>query len=235
MTDEAVATMERVMSSAKDIDHVIEALDKIAFQTRVLAMNAAVEAGRAGEAGQGFAVVADLVSALAQRAEEEARHARAPLTVTREEIGNAVEVVRRTEGSFAGIIENVGGVQGMLAEIARASTEQSAALSEVNGAVTSMANVTQSTAAMVEETAAASSEMMAQIRGLEAELSRFEGHGVAPPRAGVSASAPARPVQRRPNGSAAQDGREAVVAYDRRSANRGHRVLLDEPVAQSLN
>ncbi|WP_439953165.1 methyl-accepting chemotaxis protein, partial [Escherichia coli] len=69
VTDEAVQAMGRVSESAKGIDGVIEGLDKIAFQTRVLAMNAAVEAGRAGEAGRGFAVVADLVSALAMRAE----------------------------------------------------------------------------------------------------------------------------------------------------------------------
>ncbi|MBL7373220.1 methyl-accepting chemotaxis protein, partial [Escherichia coli] len=75
VTDEAVQAMGRVSESAKGIDGVIEGLDKIAFQTRVLAMNAAVEAGRAGEAGRGFAVVADLVSALAMRAEEEAKRA----------------------------------------------------------------------------------------------------------------------------------------------------------------
>ena len=230
MIDAAVSTMEQVLASAHDIDHVIEALDKIAFQTRVLAMNAAVEAGRAGEAGKGFAVVADLVSALAGRAEEEARHARAQLTVTREGISAAVDAVGRTNGSFAAIVQNVHGVQDMLADIARASGEQATALTEVNSAVSSMAEMTQATAAMVEETAAASSEMMTQIRELEAELAqvRWSGDGAAD-RAGRRPRVP----DRAPAGIGT--GAEALVAYDRRRANMGYRVVLNESPAGALN
>ncbi|MQH48834.1 chemotaxis protein, partial [Escherichia coli] len=95
--EQATAAMIRVSDSARGIDSVIEGLDKIAFQTRVLAMNAAVEAGRAGEAGRGFAVVADLVSALAMRAEEEARRAREQLTATQTDIVVAVDAVKKVD------------------------------------------------------------------------------------------------------------------------------------------
>ena len=118
ITDEAVQAMTRVSESAKGIDSVIEGLDKIAFQTRVLAMNAAVEAGRAGEAGRGFAVVADLVSALAMRAEEEAGRARDQLTTTQNEIVAAVEMVQKVDGALLNISNEVGEVHQLLGQMA---------------------------------------------------------------------------------------------------------------------
>ena len=129
--DEAVQAMERVSESAKGIDTVIEGLDKIAFQTRVLAMNAAVEAGRAGEAGRGFAVVADLVSALAMRAEEEAKRARDQLTVTQSDIGSAVEAVQRVDSALGAIVGDVTEVHRLLGEMAEDNRAQSSAVSEI--------------------------------------------------------------------------------------------------------
>ena len=117
--ESAVAAMSRVRDSAKGIDDVIEGLDKIAFQTRVLAMNAAVEAGRAGEAGRGFAVVADLVSALAMRAEEESQRARDQLTATQVEVAGAVVAVEKVDGALVKIAEDVGTVHTLLATMAR--------------------------------------------------------------------------------------------------------------------
>lgn len=150
--EEAVLAMGRVSESAKGIDSVIEGLDKIAFQTRVLAMNAAVEAGRAGDAGRGFAVVADLVSALAMRAEEEAKRARDQLTVTQHEIVSAVDSVRKVDGALNTISDDVGEVHKLLAAMSEDNHAQSLAVTEITSAVGNMDMATQQNAAVVETT-----------------------------------------------------------------------------------
>ncbi|WP_294330319.1 methyl-accepting chemotaxis protein [uncultured Sphingomonas sp.] len=169
----AVGAMSRVSESAKGIDTVIEGLDKIAFQTRVLAMNAAVEAGRAGEAGRGFAVVADLVSALAMRAEEEAGRARDQLTVTQVEIGAAVSAVEDVDGAFDSISENAQSVHQLLAQVAEDNRVQSAAISRLNETIRTMDQSTQQNAAMVEETSAAARNLMGEVADLAERAGRF--------------------------------------------------------------
>jgi len=172
-TDEAVTAMSRVSDSAKGIDSVIEGLDKIAFQTRVLAMNAAVEAGRAGDAGRGFAVVADLVSALAMRAEEEAKRARDQLTVTQTEIATAVGAVQKVDETFLTISNDVGSVHALLEGIAVDNDAQSRAIHEISAAIGSMDVTTQQNAAMVEETSAAARNLTAEVAALADEASLF--------------------------------------------------------------
>jgi len=173
-TDVAVQAMTRVLDSAKGIDDVIEGLDKIAFQTRVLAMNAAVEAGRAGDAGRGFAVVADLVSALAMRAEEEAKRARDQLSVTRLDIGAAVDAVQEVDSAF-GVILSSGEQAARLAEqIANDNAAQASAISEVSSAVHEMDTATQQNAAMVEQTSAAARNLTDEVVQLASQADRFQ-------------------------------------------------------------
>ncbi|WP_294063091.1 methyl-accepting chemotaxis protein [Sphingomonas sp.] len=173
VADDAVQAMVRVSDSAKGIDSVIEGLDKIAFQTRVLAMNAAVEAGRAGEAGRGFAVVADLVSALAMRAEEEAKRAREQLTVTQSEISVAVEAVQKVDHALVDIATDVSTVHGLLGDISTDNRAQAAAVGEITSAVSSMDRETQQNAAMVEETTAAVRNLANEAEQLAREVTRF--------------------------------------------------------------
>ncbi|HEU0066638.1 MAG TPA: methyl-accepting chemotaxis protein [Sphingomonas sp.] len=174
VADEAVQAMGRVSDSAKGIDSVIEGLDKIAFQTRVLAMNAAVEAGRAGDAGRGFAVVADLVSALAMRAEEEAKRARDQLTVTQAEIGTAVEAVRKVDGALADISGDVTQVHQLLATMAHDNQAQSSAITEISTAIGTMDQSTQQNAAMVEETSAAARNLVSEVTSMSEQAGHFK-------------------------------------------------------------
>jgi methyl-accepting chemotaxis protein len=173
VAEQAVQAMGRVSESAKGIDSVIEGLDKIAFQTRVLAMNAAVEAGRAGDAGRGFAVVADLVSALAMRAEEEAKRARDQLTVTQTDIVTAVEAVQKVDGALTDISSDVGHVHELLATIASDNQAQSAAITEISGAIGTMDQSTQQNAAMVEQTSAAARNLASEVGNLAQQAAQF--------------------------------------------------------------
>ncbi len=177
LAEQAMQAMGRVQESAEGIDTVIEGLDKIAFQTRVLAMNAAVEAGRAGEAGRGFAVVADLVSALAMRAEEEAGSAREQLTTTQEEVGNAVSRVQRVDAALEQISSSVGNVNGLLETMAADNQAQASAISEIVSAVNDMDSSTQQNAAMVEETSAAARQLASEVTKLSEEAGHFRTQG----------------------------------------------------------
>ncbi|MGN6376546.1 MAG: methyl-accepting chemotaxis protein [Sphingomonas sp.] len=174
IVDEAVRAMERVSASAAGTTDVIEGLDKIAFQTRVLAMNAAVEAGRAGEAGRGFAVVADLVSALAMRAEEEAQRAREQLTVAQQEATVAVGAVQQVDVALSAISNGMADVHGLLRSLAGENEANAASVAEISVAMGTMDRSTQQNAAMVEQTSAAARNLDQEIGALLDQASTFK-------------------------------------------------------------
>jgi methyl-accepting chemotaxis protein len=171
--EEAVAAMGRVASSAQGIDSVMEGLDRIAFQTRVLAMNATVEAGRAGDAGRAFAVVADLVSALAIRAEDEAQRAREQITTTRSDIAVAVEAVQRVDAALADISCDVGVVHELINSVVFENSLQSAAITQITASIATMDSATQQNAAMVEQTSAAAQSLMSEVTALSNRAAMF--------------------------------------------------------------
>ncbi|GGA45364.1 methyl-accepting chemotaxis protein [Sphingomonas psychrolutea] len=176
-TDGAIEAMRRVSVSTAGIDDVIEGLDKIAFQTRVLAMNAAVEAGRAGDAGRGFAVVADLVSTLAMRAEEEAKRARVQLSATQDDVGVAVTAVGQVDGALETILARCAEGASLSRDIADDNAALASSIGEIKGAVTQLDGIAQQNAAMVEETSAAAASLACDIATLAGHASAFRHDG----------------------------------------------------------
>ncbi|QJU59214.1 methyl-accepting chemotaxis protein [Sphingomonas sp. AP4-R1] len=129
---EARVAMEKMEASSSSISSVMNTIDGIASRTSLLALNASIEAARAGQAGLGFAVVASEVKALANRAADASREARMLIEQTRSELANGsvmmTEVTENLESMHAAVEDNAA----RLDVIARANREQAASIGELN-------------------------------------------------------------------------------------------------------
>ena len=208
IVQKAVASMEEIERSSREVASIIGVIDEIAFQTNLLALNAGVEAARAGDAGKGFAVVAQEVRALAQRATEAARDIKALIEKSGREVTNGVDLVGNTGGALQAIIGDVKEISGHILAIVEASREQSTGLTEINAAVGVIDQGTQQNAAMVEQTLAASQDLASEAAGLRSLLGRFRLGAEAEAPAPDAAAKPARPAALR----AVAGGRTAAAA-----------------------
>lgn len=163
-TLEAMTSIEKVSSQIAD---AVTLITDIADQTNLLALNAAIEAARAGEHGKGFAVVADEVRQLAERSASSAKDIQNLIKGSLKEVEKGVAVSKDAGESVKQIIANIQKIGEQLQSISNATQEQAAAMEQNT-------SITESNAAASEELAASSEEMAGQAEGLQKLIERFK-------------------------------------------------------------
>ena len=186
---QVVQTMSSINASSHQIAEIIGVIDGIAFQTNILALNASVEAARAGEQGRGFAVVAGEVRNLAQRSAAAAREIKQLIGDSVARVDAGTKLVDQAGDTMQEILASVQQVTDIMADISRASREQSAGIEQIHVAVAQMDDATQQNASLVEQAGAAAVSLHQQAGHLADLVSVFRLEGAARPAAAAGTQA----------------------------------------------
>ncbi|MCD8138810.1 MAG: methyl-accepting chemotaxis protein [Planctomycetaceae bacterium] len=167
------AAMAEIKESSEQISHILRTIEEIAFQTNLLALNAAVEAARAGEAGKGFAVVADEVRSLAGRSAQAVKDTSDLITGTVERINHGAVITQDIEERFRRIDDAAGRITTMIAEIDTATGEQTIGMEQINHSVATIDQVNQQNARYAQVNAQASVNLNRQSGNLNHQIDRL--------------------------------------------------------------
>lgn len=187
IVDETAVTVEALGQSSREIGDIIQVIDDIADQTNLLALNAAIEAARAGEQGRGFAVVADEVRKLADKTSRATKEITTMIRTIQEETNSAVksikegttvvsngkELAQKAEISLREIIHETDKVAELVSQVAVASEEQSATVEEISRSVEGISGVIQKSVDGTTMTAHAAEELNELTGNLHALVSKF--------------------------------------------------------------
>ncbi|WP_076412212.1 methyl-accepting chemotaxis protein [Shewanella sp. UCD-KL12] len=188
MVTDAAATVDQLGTRSNEIGDVIQVIDGIAEQTNLLALNAAIEAARAGEQGRGFAVVADEVRTLASRTSEatqevaksigaiqaDTKVAIASITEGTEQAHRSVELAKKAGESLDTIVDGASGLAAMITSIATATEQQSVTTNEIAKDVTSIRESSNEVLEISNQTSEKVQGMSSQAVQLEQLVSRFK-------------------------------------------------------------
>lgn len=169
-----VESMNKITESSNKISDIIGVIDEIAFQTNLLALNAAVEAARAGEAGKGFAVVADEVRALAGRSAASSKEIKNLIVQSVEQVKSGSDLSNSAGQALDKVVESFANLAQQIVDINDSSQKQSNDISGINSSIASMDKATQENAAMVEETAASAQTLSSLADELNNQVKFFK-------------------------------------------------------------
>jgi methyl-accepting chemotaxis protein len=165
--------MAEINESSRKIEDILYSIDEIAFQTNLLAVNAAIEAARAGQEGRGFAVVAQEVRALAQRSAVAAKQIKTLITDSVSKVEKGSELVNHSGQTLQEIVGSVKRAAEMVGQISHASSEQATGIEQVNTSVTQMNRVTQSSSEQTDRLSHTAQHVSQKATELKKLLARF--------------------------------------------------------------